>query len=900
MGRRTRERMRQGMRRDPLPRPRQGRYSHVRFTGGLDTETPRWNVNPGKVQVSLNYEMGVEDGYRDIQGFERFDGRKSPSSEKFYSLPIDPETSSIKAFEEFGGISGNKIVDRKITSYGTYVRRYPVTTSQQLHAVTQATERLEFKTEPEIGVVGKNSTQHYGAAEGTVVFTQNFLKYFTESSLNTVNIQFDYVLLYVDYWILETLQSGTWTERGRLYSFSLPVSGGEAGDDNIDSIGTSFTTYQDGGWRNQSFSVPKNITSMRLRPSSANNSGTLAFCCVESHIRNVSSTSAKATVIGTDIDENKIRNRLIISNISNTWKPEDRVFFDGAPTAEITTIENEMVKLQASSNENLSKFLAAAADSIRSDIRAVPGLKRILGIWMLGDAVFAVRNNATNTAQDIYKSTATGWTKLDLGYECDFSAGGSALLADGATIVSGATSTKIRRVVLTSGSFGGGDAAGRLILDSSLAAGSATVSSTAVGTVTAATAISLSPLTDTVTPRYETIKADFGGGYKLYGVDGVNSAFEFDGSTYVPIRTAMASETYGDKPKHIIAFQNHLFLSFGRTVQFSGIGDPYKWTIVTGAGSISTEGDITALLVEPGEQNSGALAVFNRNRIFILYGTSSTNFAMTRYREEVGAYERTVQEVTDTIFLDDRGLRTLQTVQAFGNFQHATISEHCRSFLQDPKRFGEDKVVGSCLIRQKNQYRIFFEDGFGLMVTFRRHKLVGIMPINYDIPITYVYSSEDKSGLERSFISDDKGFVYEMEAGTSFDGEPINSFLLTHYHFPGQGTIGMKKRFLSMIIEAAGTSYASFQASAILNYNQNPIVLPDPDITEVISTVSAFWDATFWDEFYWDGRSLGPGRISLRGNAENIAVLIRKTSDHMAPLLLSGMNIRYAMGSEER
>ena len=62
-----------------LPRS-QPRDAFTRFGEGLDLETPAWVCPPGRLRDSLNYEIANEGGYRDVTGYERFDGRTAPSA----------------------------------------------------------------------------------------------------------------------------------------------------------------------------------------------------------------------------------------------------------------------------------------------------------------------------------------------------------------------------------------------------------------------------------------------------------------------------------------------------------------------------------------------------------------------------------------------------------------------------------------------------------------------------------------------------------------------------------------------------------------------------------------------------------------------------------------------------
>ena len=95
-----------------------------------------------------------------------------------------------------------------------------------------------------------------------------------------------------------------------------------------------------------------------------------------------------------------------------------------------------------------------------------------------------------------------------------------------------------------------------------------------------------------------------------------------------------------------------------------------------------------------------------------------TNWKLVPYREELGAYQYTIQDTSDTLFLDDRGLTNFQSSQVFGNFAHSSISGLIRTWLNTQRT----KAVASCVVRDKNQYRLFFSDQYALYVTMNRNK----------------------------------------------------------------------------------------------------------------------------------------------------------------------------------
>lgn len=528
-----------------------------------------------------------------------------------------------------------------------------------------------------------------------------------------------------------------------------------------------------------------------------------------------------------------------------------------------------------------------AADVYRADIAAVPGSGRVLGVWMLNDVKYAFRNNVAGTAAVLYRSSGSGWQAVSLGRELAFTSGGTTAIAEGDTITgaTSAASAVVTRVVLESGSWASGDAAGRLIFASQtgifqaedLNVGASLNLATIAGD---SSAIALLP-----DGRYEMVTHNFGGQAgtsRIYGCDGVNRGFEFDGTVFVPIRTGMAN----DAPTHVICHKNHLFFSFAGSAQHSGIGAPYQWTIITGAGEIAVGDDITAFASETGSEGGAALGIYSRNSIHILYGSSSADWQLVRYRDEVGAYAYTVQQVGSTLMLDDRGLMSLATTQAYGNFTHSSISQLIHPWIIAQKRI----ATGSCIVRDKNQYRLFCSDGYSIYVSFIGNKLVGMMPALFPNPVRCIFSLENSEGAEEIFFGSDDGMVYQLEKGNSFDGEAIEAFLMLH--FLHMGNPRLIKRYMDCALEIQGDGYAELNFSYELGYASH--LIPQPNAVNTETNFAAVrWDTFTWDTFFWDGVTLMPSYLKMNGSAENVSLIIQSNSDYFAPVKLSGAILRY-------
>lgn len=59
------------------------KYDSFKLQGGLDLVTPTLSLPPGVARDALNFEVSVTGGYSRVAGYERFDGRPSPSAASY-------------------------------------------------------------------------------------------------------------------------------------------------------------------------------------------------------------------------------------------------------------------------------------------------------------------------------------------------------------------------------------------------------------------------------------------------------------------------------------------------------------------------------------------------------------------------------------------------------------------------------------------------------------------------------------------------------------------------------------------------------------------------------------------------------------------------------------------------
>lgn len=549
----------------------------------------------------------------------------------------------------------------------------------------------------------------------------------------------------------------------------------------------------------------------------------------------------------------------------------------------VGTIQN--VGVTASVKQS-TEYQAAAADYARAGISAVPGSGPIRGVALFQGDVYAWRDNVGATEMKLYSASGSGWAAVDLGYQVSFT-NANTNVTEGDTLTQGGVTATIMRVVVETGTLLSGTNTGRLIISApsggNFSAGAAT--STGGGAVTlsgAQTTITLQP-----GGRVESITGNFTGSantVRLYGCDGINPAFEFDGLVYVPIRTGATP----DNPKHIAIHRNHLFLSQHSSILHSAIAAPYNFSITGGAGEIAVGDKITGMLNQPGSQTSDSIAVYGRSNTFVLYGTNSTNWSLTMFNRGVGGIDYTAQNVANSFVLDDRGVMTLQTALQYGNFVTSSLTANIMPFITS----NASMASASCVSIERAQYRVFFSNGKGLYVTMVNGQYFGSMPVEFADPVLCIASDENDSGQEVAYFGSDNGFVYRLDSGTSFDGVAINAYF--RLNFDSVKSPRIIKRFRKCAVEMAGQGYTETQFGYQLGYNSAEKSQPGINVyTQPFSVV--YWDQFVWDAFIWDGATLLPVECEMTGSSENVAVIIGNSTAYTNAFTVNSLIIHYTL-----
>jgi hypothetical protein len=575
---------------------------------------------------------------------------------------------------------------------------------------------------------------------------------------------------------------------------------------------------------------------------------------------------------------------LVLGRITGTFVANEALRVAGVTQA--TSLTNAAIN-GASMPSDDADYALLTANDLRADIQKIPGSGAPRGVVIFNDIVYGFRDNAGGTAGDLYKQTTGGWVQVTFGKEVQFT-GATGQITDGQT-VTGATSGAsgvVTRAMLRTGTWTV-SGVGTLIF-ASITGTFSSGENLQVASVTKAVSSTVSTAIVRATGgKIESVNANFTGSAstkKVYGADGVNFAFEFDGTTYIPIRTGMTTDT----PLHVMEHRNSLYLTFLGSLQNSSSGLPYAWTVVTGANEFATGEQITGLLPQAGNYYGPAMAIFTKNRTFIQYGIpGGTGYQLVPSIYDTGYADYTMQPVGNTPWgLSARGIQSLLTTLSYGDFEYEAISFNIQTLLNSKRGLS----CASSVNKSNNDYRLYFTDGTGIVIGLTGDKPNGILPLNYGIPVRIITSTTLSTGEEVTYFTSDDGYVYKDNTGTSFDGSTIESWIRPVFN--NLQSPQDRKSYKRATFEVKTDGYAQVQVSFDIGY-ANPDVGTDAFKALTLIGAGGYWDQVTWDQFTWDTKIVSNQSLSLDGTETNIGFLFYSNRAQDKSHVVQGISLTY-------
>jgi hypothetical protein len=561
-----------------------------------------------------------------------------------------------------------------------------------------------------------------------------------------------------------------------------------------------------------------------------------------------------------------------------------------------------------------ASYKNTSADDLRADITVPPGSGPIRGVQWYKGKRYCFRNNAGGTALDMFEESTAGWVQITFGEELQFdNAVGQIFEGDVVTgLVSGASGT-VKRALLRTGTWTV-SGVGTLVFDLVVGGPFTDGEALQVSAATKADADGVeSDITLSPDGKCEFDIINFTGAsdkQRMYWVDGVNFLHEFDGTRIVPIRTGENASV--DKPKFLAGHKNHMIVGIASSLRGSSLGTtdieaPYAWTATTGAFEIALGAELSGILPQTGDSATGVLVATtdSPDKTFILYGNDASDFNLVEHSPDTGGKPYTLQNLGRAHYLDNKGIVQMDTTDKFGGFQAAVLSRNLQRFI-DSKR---GLAVASCVVRSKNQYRLFYSDGTGIFMNARQS--LGETGENSLMPFDYAQGSSfyfnvvssyiDDTGMEKIIAGGSDGMVYELDVGTSFDGDEIVSGML--FTFVHSGTVRQRKRYRRTVLQFRDGNTANISVGYDLAYGNLDAGAGTATLIDSLTAGAqsgGYWDSFIWEAFTWDAAYLQEITVDTPGNGESIAIQITGTSDQDEPFTIHTCILNYLQGRLNR
>ncbi len=544
----------------------------------------------------------------------------------------------------------------------------------------------------------------------------------------------------------------------------------------------------------------------------------------------------------------------------------------------------------ASTDEFYKPWIEGARNYYRNLITTVgdsAGFGSVLGTFMLGGYLYAWRALASDhTKQGLWKATGGAWSAVTLTGYIRY-ASGNAEVAEGATITgasSGATAV-VRRVNIAAGNFAGPTYTSGRFAITNITGTFTNGENLQVSAVTVAVAVGSQVTASTMTAtaaRHDIVVTNFYGASNLtraYGVDKVNRGYEFDGTYFINVETGMTTDT----PMYVAEHRNHLFYAFpGGSLQNAGTGQPLTWSPRVGAGEIGLGDDPTGLK----SNGNNTLAATCARSVQVLTGTSNLDWNLRRIADDLGTVAYSIAEAGgQTVFLDRAGVNILLPAPTPDlNYTTQSISRNIRKTIEASATLAVDSLHA----RKKSQYRLFFSDKTAIWATFDGGKLMGWAFIKYTHQVTCSTAGPDTSGAERMFAGTSDGYVVELDKGSSFDGDDIES--IGQLPFSYYGIPNRNKRFHMLTLEVETPAPVDLYYGIDFDYgaSQQPgRVLFEAGTTAALSSFQLF------GTLFWSSNVLSAPSVNIMGVGKSMGLAIYHIDAVDEPFTISAATVEY-------
>lgn len=363
-------------------------------------------------------------------------------------------------------------------------------------------------------------------------------------------------------------------------------------------------------------------------------------------------------------------------------------------------------------------------------------------------------------------------------------------------------------------------------------------------------------------------------------------------------------EEFGGTPTaatHLEEHEKHLCVvdavNAPSTVYYSSNNDNSSFS-GTGSGSITLTDKIVGI-----KTFRRSLYIFCENSIYSLEDINDpTNVRIEHVTLNLGCVSGyTIQEVGgDLIFLSTDGFRTIAGTQRISDVELGTLSRKIQPLILDILGSNNEYTFASTVIRNKNQYRLFYTNPNnavttqkGIIGTLRPDPQTGSIQYEWSetlgIEVAAIGSYFDEVGLEKVYHGDTDGNIFCHDVGNTFNGTNIKY----RYKTPDIdfGDAGLRKTLQYMLLSVKPEGNSDIKLSVEYEFDTPNIIQPPQQDVGTILYPSFYGSAVYGTDLY--GASIYPNkRVNLRGSGTSASFKF-SGEDAYKPFTITGYYITF-------
>lgn len=287
------------------------------------------------------------------------------------------------------------------------------------------------------------------------------------------------------------------------------------------------------------------------------------------------------------------------------------------------------------------------------------------------------------------------------------------------------------------------------------------------------------------------------------------------------------------------------------------------------------------------------LYVFCTNSIWKVIGLEAGNPQVTPVTRDIGCVDgNTIQEIGgNLLFLAPDGIRTVAGTERIGDVELGIISRKIQPLLDKVLADPRDYQFDSAIIRNKNQYRLFFSkptaategEQQGIIAAYIFDPNTGNPSWNFSETRGYEVA-EATTGFydhrEYIFHGNFSGGLMYGENGKDFNGVPINHVFQSPYI--DFGDIGLRKNVHKIFLTMKPEGTVNLGMEVRYDYQSSDVYQPPLYQLDQITGPAVFGTAVFGEAIY-GARDLPNRDVYAEGSGHTVSVRIVDQGFNDAP-----------------